>query len=259
MIAVGCTLQSPASRRHANSTIGKPRQTSSTGDIEISRDIEQPPTTTASFQRRNAVTAVANTPKETVPTAPVDTLQSNDALPTQAAEPYGTSALDHTHIIPAVIDTRAQPIRLEIPRIQVDAAIERVGLDAAGAMEAPEYAANVAWYSPGPPPGEPGHATIVGHLDDRRARPAVFWRLNELLPGDDVIIQTRTGRSLYFSVLGQESYAADQLPLDQLFSTTDQITLNLITCSGTWDPTKHMYPHRRVVYTVLAADRSHDR
>ena len=43
------------------------------------------------------------------------------------------------------------------------------------------------WYSLGPTPGEVGPAVVLGHVDGYR-NPGIFYRLHELVPGDDVEI-----------------------------------------------------------------------
>jgi len=49
-------------------------------------------------------------------------------------------------------------------------------------MAVPSVPSHVAWYSPGPAPGEPGDAVIDGHLDWTTG-PAVFWNLGKLHAG----------------------------------------------------------------------------
>jgi sortase family protein len=41
------------------------------------------------------------------------------------------------------------------------------------------------WYALGPRPGDPGSAVILGHVDSKRG-PAVFYRLRQLLGGDEI-------------------------------------------------------------------------
>src|SRR5215207_5505719 len=81
------------------------------------------------------------------------------------------------------------PARLIIPSLEINAPIEAVGQDEEMSMAAPSSVETVAWYNVGPQPGEPGNAVMAGHLDDMRGRPAVFWRLDELQPGDEIIVR----------------------------------------------------------------------
>lgn len=118
-------------------------------------------------------------------------------------------------------------------------------------MGVPERVENVAWYSLGPQPGEAGNAVLSGHLDDYKGDPAVFWGLNELQPGDTIIVIDAAGNSRQFQVTGKESYAFDQAPLDRIFGSSFTSNLNLITCDGTWDQNARNYDRRLVVYSRL--------
>ena len=50
------------------------------------------------------------------------------------------------------------PVRIKIPSISVDAAIDYVNLTAKGALAVPTGPANAAWYDLGPRPGQIGSA-----------------------------------------------------------------------------------------------------
>ena len=71
------------------------------------------------------------------------------------------------------------PQTLHIPKINVAAAIEQVGLDTQGRMDVPEDADNVAWYKLGYKPGQKGNAVLAGHYDKETGEPAVFWDISK--------------------------------------------------------------------------------
>jgi hypothetical protein len=103
------------------------------------------------------------------------------------------------------------PARLAIPRIGVDAAVERVATDASGAMGVPADYHDAAWYGPGVVPGDPGDAVIDGHLVwavGGRDVPAVFWNLAAVRPGDEIDVTTTDGQVLAFSVVASEQISA---------------------------------------------------
>jgi hypothetical protein len=90
----------------------------------------------------------------------------------------------------------AGAVSIEIPAVGVDAPVVPVGLLADRTMEVPAVD-QAGWYEPGPRPGEAGPAVIVGHVDSRRG-PAVFFWLQELRPGDRIVVGLdgeRPGRS----------------------------------------------------------------
>ncbi len=94
----------------------------------------------------------------------------------------------HTELPPAhrPLDA-ALPQRLDIPELGVQAPVMARGLDAKGALEAPPFdrAGSVGWYAAGASPGEAGTALMVGHVDTE-TRPAVFYKLSTLEPGETI-------------------------------------------------------------------------
>lgn len=144
------------------------------------------------------------------------------------------------------------PVRLVIPRIGVDAAIEMVGIEPDGSMATPQDPWNTAWYAPGIAPGRPGNAAITGHVDYRGIGPVVFWDLRQLVPGDDVLVVTDTGLRLRFTVRSSVRYTPDTAPMQSIFGPADTPNLNLITCIGVYDRAAREYDQRLVVYTTYA-------
>lgn len=148
------------------------------------------------------------------------------------------------------------PLRLKIPALGVDAAIEAVGRDASGAMEIPSDPYNGAWYSLGPVPGAVGNAVIAGHLDLANGKPAVFWGLGRLKAGDQVQVEMSDGSTLTFAVEKLASYLYDQAPLEEIFGFRPEPYLNLITCAGSWNKASGVYNKRLVAYTRLIDEQN---
>jgi hypothetical protein len=143
----------------------------------------------------------------------------------------------------------APPIRLLIPKLKVDAALETVGQDRSGAMIAPRGADNGAWYKLGVRPGEVGNAVIAGHLDRVDGAPARFWAIEQLASGDLLIVVAADHRQHHFVVVRLAQYSLDSAPMQEIFGFTLRRRLNLITCAGRWDPHRQTYSKRLVVYT----------
>src|SRR5579864_40182 len=78
------------------------------------------------------------------------------------------------------------PIRLEIPIIGVDSAIEDALITSDGRMDVPAGTLDVAWFALGPHPGQVGSAVIGGHYGIANSVPYVFYNLNELKINDRV-------------------------------------------------------------------------
>ena len=144
-----------------------------------------------------------------------------------------------------------QANRLIVPALEIDAPIEAVGQDDEGLMAAPSDVESVAWYNLGPNPGELGNAVMAGHLDNVRGQPAVFWRLDELKAGDEIIVRFDDESEKRFEVMSVESYNADEAPLTRIFGVDFERDLNLITCDGNWNRQNKLYDKRLVVYARL--------
>ena len=142
------------------------------------------------------------------------------------------------------------PRRLKIPAVGIDAGVEFVGLTADGTMDAPKDSSKVAWYRLGPKPGERGNAVLAGHVD-WGGKTAVFWRLNELKPGDLVEVTAVDDRKYQFVVQSQQWFDADGAPVEDVFGQADSPQLTLITCGGVFDRKTRQYLSRLVVRAVL--------
>lgn len=141
------------------------------------------------------------------------------------------------------------PVRLKIPVIGVDSAIEDALITPDGRMDVPAGSVNVAWFSLGPHPGQEGSAVIGGHFGISKGVPFVFYNLDKLKEGDKIYIEDDKGDTLAFIVrsIGSFDRNADAT---SVFTSQDGLAhLNLITCEGIWNQVNDSYPERRVVFT----------
>jgi LPXTG-site transpeptidase (sortase) family protein len=141
------------------------------------------------------------------------------------------------------------PVRLMIPSIGVDAAVEYVGLNNSGEMNVPSKTINVGWFYLGPRPGEKGSSVIAGHLSGENGEVGVFADLSKLKTGDKLFVEDSNGAVLTFMV--QEIREYEPGYAEEVFSLNDHPRLNLITCDGIWDEEKQSYSKRLVVFTDL--------
>ena len=65
-------------------------------------------------------------------------------------------------------------------------------------MEVPPFGL-AGWFRAGPTPGASGPAVIVGHVDSKKG-PDVFYRLNKLKPGDEILVYGKSGDVAVFVV-----------------------------------------------------------
>jgi hypothetical protein len=163
------------------------------------------------------------------------------------------------------------PLELQIPSLKVNAPVLGVGLTSKNVMDAPKgpigdpvwHAAY--WYRGSGIPGEPGTATIAGHVNDPLGRHEIFADLEDLQPGDLIIVlYTLSNIEIRFIVDQTMVYSiqesSDPAVLAQIFGagpvagtgpqpSLDSLShLTLITCSG--NIVNGQFDHHTVVYAT---------
>ena len=153
--------------------------------------------------------------------------------------------------VPAQEGTRGgTPVRVRIPAIGVDAEMGSLGLNTDGTLEVPPYE-EAGWYAGGSRPGDPGPAVIAAHLASTDG-PAVFYRLEELNPGDVVHVGYRDG-TVTFTVSETRSFAKTHFPTGRVYGWTEGPELRLVTCGGTFDRNTGAYTSNLVVWAKVEA------
>lgn len=148
-----------------------------------------------------------------------------------------------------IVGTKIElPMRLKIPKINVDAVIEYVGLTSDGAMGIPKKTDNLAWFNQGPRPGDNGSAVINGHYGWRNKRLLPFDNLNKLRKGDKLYIKDKNGVVISFVVRESRRYNPEANTKDIFYSDDGKSHLNLITCEGSWDKISKSYSKRLVIF-----------
>ena len=136
---------------------------------------------------------------------------------------------------------------LEIPKIKVKAVIKDMGVTAQGVMAIPGNRVDVGWWGKGTVPGQVGSAVFGGHNEWGNGA-GVFADLHLLKTGDTMSVVDKNGHSTSFVVREIRTYNATDID-NGIFLSASGIHLNLITCSGTWDPKTKSYTKRLVVFT----------
>jgi LPXTG-site transpeptidase (sortase) family protein len=142
------------------------------------------------------------------------------------------------------------PAKIEIPAIDVQAHVEQVGTIKNGQMGVPKDFHSVGWYKDGAMPGDHGNAVMAGHVDSKTG-PAVFYKLESLKKGDQIIVSDKEGKRLTFEVIRTEAYPRKNAPVDQVFGFSYRKKMNLITCTGNFNRDEGTHEKRLVVYTEL--------
>ncbi|MFH0852273.1 MAG: class F sortase [bacterium] len=151
------------------------------------------------------------------------------------------------------------PLRLKIPAINVDSAIEYVGLAPNGAMDVPKSQNDVAWFQLGPRPGENGSAVMAGHYGIwKNGKGSVFDNLHKLSKGDKLYVEDDKGMIISFVVRESQSYDPNADARAVFVSNDGKPHLNLITCEGVWNKISRSYSKRLVVFADKVGPTSLD-
>lgn len=183
-------------------------------------------------------------------------LQPLELRPTPAAAAPAASALaaEATTVAdgpaPAAPPPAVRPTSLRIPALELAVPLSGLGLQDDGTVEVPADPDDAGWFDLGPPPGQPGSAVVLGHVDSRRG-PGVFFGLHTLEAGDVVDVGLEDGTTARFAVTSVETYAKDAFPGELVYGGTGASTLNLVTCGGDFDRDARSYLSNVVVSTAL--------
>lgn len=145
------------------------------------------------------------------------------------------------------------PVRLKIPTIGVNTAIEDALITPDGRMDVPAGSKNVAWFSLGPTPGKIGSAVIGGHFGIRDGVPFVFYNLDKITVGDKIYIEDDKDDTITFEVKMIKLFDRDADATTVFTSSDGKAHLNLITCEGIWNRVDGSYPQRRVVFADVVS------
>src|SRR4051812_39209252 len=136
-------------------------------------------------------------------------------LPVTTPQPHYAAAAtaSPTSAIPTA-SFAGLPVRIQIPELKVDAAIDYVGLNAKGEMDVPAAALNAAWYKYGPLPGDPGSAVIDGHVLGLKGEPGVFQHLDKIRSNDQLRVLDGHGQEIVFIVRETRLYNSGDQPAE---------------------------------------------
>ncbi|GGJ17631.1 class F sortase [Streptomyces brasiliensis] len=153
----------------------------------------------------------------------------------------------------------ALPQRIDIPELGVQAPVVGRGLDTQGAVDPPPLSQPdvVGWYRAGTTPGAAGTAVMVGHVDTE-TKPAVFYKLSTMEPGESVRVVRSDGKVAEFTVDDVRVLPRDDFDAEQAYGTgqSGRAELRLITCGGTFDRESRTYSANVVVSAYLTGARA---
>lgn len=154
------------------------------------------------------------------------------------------------------------PTSVRIPQLQVRSTLIETGLLPSGAPQVPPVTepAQASWGTFSPEPGSIGPAVLYGHVDGqvdgRRGVPGVFHDIDQLQPGNAILVDRADGTTVEFAVTRVATYPkldfADQTSTAtaEVYGDTAAAELRLITCGGSFDPSARSYRDQVVVFAV---------
>jgi len=168
--------------------------------------------------------------------------------------PFGVDQGTPGASTPVPQDT-ASPVSIVIEGARVDASVEKRNI-IDGVMEAPSGPTDVAWYQQTDLLGEVGNVVMVGYVDYFDVGPAVFFHLQDLEQGDEIVATGTDGNRYVYTVERVELYEVVDMTdetVEEIVGPTQEASITLITCGGEFDYDRGVYLSRTVVRGTLTS------
>jgi LPXTG-site transpeptidase (sortase) family protein len=146
----------------------------------------------------------------------------------------------------------SRPAKVRIPALEVEANVIDLGLDDKGHMQVPPDAKDAGWYVHSPVPGRPGPSVIAAHVNWKGVD-GPFAHLDQLKPGDTVVIEAENGAEATFEVTHLDTIPKDQFNDQLVYGDTPDPQLRLVTCGGDFDQSAHSYRSNVIASAKLTA------
>ncbi len=145
------------------------------------------------------------------------------------------------------------PRILTIPKIQVNARVQRLGVQADNDLAAPSNIFDVGWYEGSSKPGEKGVVVINGYVSGP-TKHGVFYSLANLHEQDEILLERGDGNTFRYRIVKQQTYEYDELDMPTVLSPIEsgKAGLNLVTAGGRFDVRTNKFEKKMVIFAVLA-------
>ena len=147
----------------------------------------------------------------------------------------------------------SRPVQIEIPKLDVDAPVMRLGLAANHTVAVPPLENHnlAGWYDGSVTPGQKGTAVILGHVDSFTGI-SVFFYIKTLRRGNQIKVMRANGSTAIFTVDGVQKVVKTAFPTSDVYGQVRYPGLRLITCGGQFDTATRQYLDDIVVYAHLS-------
>jgi LPXTG-site transpeptidase (sortase) family protein len=160
-------------------------------------------------------------------------------------------------VVTAASLPKSAPLSIDIPKIGVQSTLLSLGFGRHRGIQLPPVSTpmQAGWFSGGPAPGQIGPAVIFGHVAGDHQE-GIFARLDELVPGDLVLIKRQDGSTANFRVTHIEELSKGSFPIDAVHGHTTDAELRLVTCGPAFDQLTHTYRDNIIVFATLVTNPS---
>jgi sortase (surface protein transpeptidase) len=147
----------------------------------------------------------------------------------------------------------SRPVQLEIPKLDVDAPVMRLGLAANHTVAVPPLQNHnlAGWYDGSVTPGQQGTSVLLGHVDSFTGI-SVFFYIKTLRRGNQIKVMRANGSTAIFTVDGVQRVVKSAFPTSDVYGRVKYPGLRLITCGGPFDTGTRQYLDNIVVYAHLS-------
>ena len=124
----------------------------------------------------------------------------------------------------------SEPVRIQIPAINLDYKPLSVGLDKKRVPVVPKH--DIGWYNLSAMPGQGDNIVFWGHVLRFKSTPKIaapFARVKELQPGAEIIVTTANGTTFRYHVTRAVQVTPDQV---EYIMPTRQEHITLVSCIG---------------------------
>ena len=147
----------------------------------------------------------------------------------------------------------SRPVQIDIPKLDVDAPVMRLGLAANHTVAVPPLENHnlAGWYDGSVTPGQKGTSVILGHVDSFTGL-SVFFYIKTLRRGNQIKVMRANGSMAIFTVDGVQKVVKSAFPTSDVYGNVKYPGLRLITCGGAFDTATRQYLDNIVVYAHLS-------
>lgn len=140
-----------------------------------------------------------------------------------------------------------EPKKIRIQKINVDAYIQKAGIDQNNKVAVPNNVHLAGWFADSVKPGQAGLSIIAGHVSGRTTD-GVFEQLRTVSQGDEFEIELGNGEVKRYRVISTTQVKESE-SASVVFSQDPKVTsqVNLVTCGGAFNRATNSYDDRVVV------------